>query len=185
MEPPALPPTTDTTGRVLLVEDDPDDRELMRLAFSRLEPGVALDTAAGGAEALAILDLATTLPADTDADADPTQSPMNHASPTDPANPGDAPAAPGSGCPDLMLLDLKMPGMDGQAVLAEVRSRPALRHLPTIILSTSSAPADVAACYQLGCNAYVVKPYRSDELRALLKDLAAFWLRWVRLPDHH
>ncbi|HNW44350.1 MAG TPA: response regulator [Elusimicrobiales bacterium] len=60
--------------------------------------------------------------------------------------------------PDLVLLDLNMPGMDGKKVLEEIRKDPALSGLPVIILTTSSAMQDVSGCYDLKANSYMVKP---------------------------
>ena len=84
--------------------------------------------------------------------------------------------------PDLVLLDLEMPKMDGRELLAQVKGDPALRHIPVIVLSTSEAPRDIGDCYALGANAYVVKPADFDELVRALGQIASFWFGVAELP---
>jgi CheY-like chemotaxis protein len=84
--------------------------------------------------------------------------------------------------PDLLLLDLKMPRMDGIEVLSLVRAIPRLKTLPVVILTASQTEADRCRCYELGANAYVVKPAAGAELRAVLESLSAFWLRLNEPP---
>jgi CheY-like chemotaxis protein len=78
--------------------------------------------------------------------------------------------------PDLILLDLNMPGMDGRAVLREVKADPSLRRIPIIVLTTSSAPEDVALTYDLYANAYLTKPIGLDEWAHLVEGVKRFWL---------
>lgn len=86
--------------------------------------------------------------------------------------------------PHLVLLDLNLPRKDGRQVLIEMKSNPALRSIPVVALTTSSARSDIDACYQAGANAYVTKPLDfSDFLDALLA-LKTFWFQVVSLPDH-
>jgi CheY-like chemotaxis protein len=85
--------------------------------------------------------------------------------------------------PDLVLLDLNLPRKDGREVLAAIKSDPDLKSIPVIILSTSAAPDDVADCYALHANSYLVKPMGLDEFGALVRALDAFWLRAARLPN--
>jgi two-component system response regulator len=66
--------------------------------------------------------------------------------------------------PDVILLDLNMPRMDGRQVLAEIKADPKLRSIPVIVLTTSQSPADIACSYSLHANAFVTKPMNLDEL---------------------
>lgn len=79
--------------------------------------------------------------------------------------------------PKLMLLDLKMPGMGGFAVLRWVRAQRWLGQLPVIIFSSSAHQSDVDLAHELGANGYVTKPCGLDELKELIESLADFWLR--------
>ncbi|KEF34838.1 MULTISPECIES: response regulator [Deinococcus] len=81
----------------------------------------------------------------------------------------------GAKLPDLILLDLKMPQMDGLAVLDQIRSRSATRDLPVVMLSTSGEERDVADCYAHGATAYVVKPMDFGQFRAALRTITDFW----------
>lgn len=87
------------------------------------------------------------------------------------------------GLPDLVLLDLNMPRMDGREALRAIREHERLRHLPVIILTTSSAELDIRVSYQLGANSYVTKPRRFDELIAVLRSLERYWMDIVQLPS--
>jgi two-component system, chemotaxis family, response regulator Rcp1 len=84
--------------------------------------------------------------------------------------------------PDLVLLDLNLPKMDGLEVLEAIRSDPELRRTPVIMLSTSGSARDVLACYERGANCYVVKPIDLDEFTALVQAINRFWLGVARLP---
>lgn len=84
--------------------------------------------------------------------------------------------------PDLMLLDLNLPGIDGARVLAAVRAAPALRRLPVIVLSSSDAQADVHRCYEAGANCYVTKPIGIAAFEAVLQRIESFWLTTPKLP---
>jgi two-component system response regulator len=83
--------------------------------------------------------------------------------------------------PDLILLDLNLPRMDGREVLAAVKSDPQLKHIPVIVLTTSTAEADILASYQLHANAYVSKPVAFEEFLGALQQFEGFWLQLVRL----
>jgi two-component system, chemotaxis family, response regulator Rcp1 len=90
----------------------------------------------------------------------------------------------GSDRPDIMLLDLNMPRRHGREVLAEVKRDPDLRSIPVIIFSTSSSPADIAACYDDHANSYVVKPVDFDGLGRVVDALDAFWVHHAKLPGY-
>lgn len=85
--------------------------------------------------------------------------------------------------PRLILLDLNMPGIDGFAVLAQLGASPDLRVVPVAILSTSAEERDRARAYGLGANSYLVKPATYDELLAMVRSLANYWLELNR-PAH-
>ena len=84
--------------------------------------------------------------------------------------------------PDLILLDLNLPKMDGREVLALIKKDDSLKTIPTIILTTSEAEADVANSYQLHANCYLNKPVRFDAFESLVNSINDFWLTKVKLP---
>jgi CheY-like chemotaxis protein len=85
--------------------------------------------------------------------------------------------------PGVVLLDLNLPGLDGRDVLAAVKSDPALRRIPIIVLTTSSADRDVANSYDLGANCFISKPVALDEFLDVVKSFEGFWLTVVQLPE--
>ena len=94
-------------------------------------------------------------------------------------------AAPYSAAPrpDLILLDLNIPGKDGFAILNEIRIDQALSCIPIVILTSSSSEQDIDRSYQLGANAYVVKPVGLDQFSGLVRSIESFWLGAARLPS--
>jgi len=78
--------------------------------------------------------------------------------------------------PDLILLDLDLPNMDGREVLSRVKKNSALRAIPTIVLTSSDRPADVAQCYALNANCFIRKPDKWDEFQHLVDLINALWL---------
>jgi two-component system, chemotaxis family, response regulator Rcp1 len=84
--------------------------------------------------------------------------------------------------PDLILLDLNLPRMDGREVLARIKTDDSLRTIPTIILTTSEAEADIVKSYQLRANCFLSKPVQLDAFEALVKSINDFWLTKVKLP---
>lgn len=85
-------------------------------------------------------------------------------------------------CPDIVLLDLNLPRMDGDEVLEEIRADPDLKHLPVIILTSSVAEEDVVKSYELKANAYLTKPVDPDKFVETIRSFQEFWLSVVRLP---
>ncbi|GAA5448070.1 response regulator rcp1 [Deinococcus depolymerans] len=85
--------------------------------------------------------------------------------------------------PRLVLLDLNLPGTDGRDVLAFIRRDPYLRPLPVVVLSTSASEEDVNACYDLGVNAYLIKPVNFEQFTEQLRVTLDFWLGLARLPE--
>ena len=84
--------------------------------------------------------------------------------------------------PDLILLDLRMPGKNGFEVLAEVKQDPHLRSIPVVVLTTSDAPQDIRLAYDLHANCYMTKPVDLAGFFEAIKALSEFWLAVVRLP---
>ena len=84
--------------------------------------------------------------------------------------------------PDLILLDLNLPKMDGREVLAHIKDDESLRLIPTVILTTSDAEADIAKSYQLQANCYLSKPVQLDAFESLVRSINEFWLVKVKLP---
>lgn len=84
--------------------------------------------------------------------------------------------------PDLVLLDLNMPVMDGREVLAELVRDERLNHLPVVIVSTSQHDREVLRLYKLRCSAYVVKPVDFNQFHRMIQELSAFWFNVVVLP---
>lgn len=86
--------------------------------------------------------------------------------------------------PDLILLDLNLPKMDGREVLTQIKADGALKTIPTVILTTSDAEADIVKSYQLQANCFLSKPVELDKFEILVKSINDFWLTKVRLPLH-
>jgi CheY-like chemotaxis protein len=85
--------------------------------------------------------------------------------------------------PDLILLDLNLPKMDGREVLAQIKADESLRTIPTVILTTSEAEADIVKGYQLRANSYLSKPVEFDAFQSLVKSINDFWLVRAKLPQ--
>jgi chemotaxis family two-component system response regulator Rcp1 len=136
--------------RVLLVEDNPGDAQLMRIAFSEADPDARVQVASDGEAALDAL----------------------------------LRPAPGEAAPDLVLLDLNLPRLSGHEVLAAVRAAGAadVRRMPVVVLSTSSAAADVQRSYELGARSHIAKPHAIDDLFTTVATLARYWFDTVELP---
>jgi CheY-like chemotaxis protein len=81
------------------------------------------------------------------------------------------------GHPCVVLLDLKMPRVDGMEVLRQVKMDPLLAAIPIVVLTSSAQPRDIAEAYRLGANAYVVKPVEFDRFVKAINHIAAFWLQ--------
>ena len=85
--------------------------------------------------------------------------------------------------PDLTLLDLNLPKMDGRQVLAQIKENDSLKTIPTVILTTSDAEEDIVNSYQLHANCYFTKPVQLDEFETLVKSINDFWLTRATLPQ--
>ena len=135
------------TRPILLVEDNPDDIELTRIAFAEAKIANPLQVVGNGEEALDYLFERGRFGAD--------------------GHPGQ---------PALVLLDLNMPRMDGREVLQAIRADPDTRSLPVVVMTTSTEPFDVDACYSLGANSYIRKPVDFEQFISAVKQVGMYWL---------
>jgi two-component system, chemotaxis family, response regulator Rcp1 len=85
--------------------------------------------------------------------------------------------------PDILLLDLKMPRMDGREVLTAIAADENLRHLPVVILTTSNADQEILSLYKLRCSSYIVKPVDFEQFVRMIKLFSEYWLTVVVLPS--
>jgi CheY-like chemotaxis protein len=134
-----------TLGRILIVEDDPNDVELTLTALDEYKLANEVVVTRDGEEALDYLYCRGTFK---------TRSNDN---------------------PAVMLLDLKLPKLDGLEVLQQIKSDEKLKLIPVVVLTSSHEEKDVVASYKLGVNAYVVKPVDFHEFVNAVKELGVFW----------
>jgi len=84
--------------------------------------------------------------------------------------------------PGLILLDLNMPRKDGREALQEIKSNPKLRHIPIVVLTTSTAEVDIVKTYDLGVNSFITKPVTFEGLVDVMRGLGRYWFSIVSLP---
>ncbi len=132
-------------NRILLVDDSPRDREMALEALAANNLANEVVPLRDGAEALDYLYAR-----------------------------GEHAARP-PGNPAVILLDLKMPRVDGLEVLRQVKQDPALKRIPVVVMTSSREEQDLVSSYELGVNAYVVKPVRFQEFMEAVRQLGAFW----------
>lgn len=84
--------------------------------------------------------------------------------------------------PDLVLLDLRLPRVDGMTVLAEIKATPGLMTIPVVVLTSSAADPDVTQAYNRHANSYLVKPLDLTSFEALMKELGLYWFSWNQSP---
>ena len=84
--------------------------------------------------------------------------------------------------PDLILLDLNLPKMDGREVLADVKNDATLKRIPVVVLTVSKAEQDILKAYDLHANCYIAKPVNFDEFIKVVHSIEMFWLNIVKLP---
>jgi CheY-like chemotaxis protein len=137
---------------VLLVEDNPAHAELVIRSFEDHRIANRIHHVSDGEEALDYL-------LRRGAYADPAKSPTPH----------------------MVLLDLRLPRIDGLEVLKEIKSVKELEKIPTVIFTTSSAEVDVAKAYGYHANSYLVKPINFEKFNQLMDDIGFYWLAW----NHH
>lgn len=139
-------------ARILLVEDNPGDVELVRVAVEENKLCNDLHVVTDGMEAMEFL-----------------RREGPHA---------DAPR------PDLILLDLNLPRMNGQEVLAEIKADAVLKDIPVVILTTSEQDEDIVRAYKHAANCYITKPVDIDQLIRVVQAIEQFWFGIVRLPPN-
>ena len=138
---------------ILLVEDNPDDRELMRLAFARIDIQHNLVTVSDGIEAFDYL-----LREGRFSNRDPRAFPV------------------------LVLLDINLPRINGIEVLRRIRAHPTIRLVPVVIISSSNEPEDIIDSYINGCNSYIRKPIHFTQLQNFVREVSTYWLTVNQLP---
>jgi CheY-like chemotaxis protein len=85
--------------------------------------------------------------------------------------------------PDLILLDVNLPKMNGHEVLEAIKTNPAIKHIPVIMLTTSSSESDIMKSYQNHVNCYVTKPVHVDDFLSVVTTIEDFWVSIVKLPN--
>lgn len=140
--------------RILLIEDSPTDQEITRRLMCKKQREVELTIAEDGEEALQMLGF----PSEEDTEAEPV-------------------------LPDLILLDLNMPGIDGFEILKRIRSEDRLATLPVVVLTSSNRENEVMRAYQSGCNSYIRKPFSVEEFEAVLESIQHYWFQISLLPS--
>ena len=138
---------------ILLVEDDPAHAEIVRRNFAGGRIANHLEHVADGQAALDYLYRRNGF-------SDPAVSPR----------------------PGIILLDLRLPKVDGLEVLKTIKADPNLRRIPVVVLTTSAAEADVAKAYDSHANSYLVKPVEFDHFAELMDTLGYYWLAWNQHP---
>lgn len=145
---------TQPIPEILLVEDNPSDVKLALHAFKKAQLLNQIHVVRDGAEALEFL-----FCRDRYADRDPGHNPK------------------------LILLDLKLPLVDGIEVLRQVKTSEQTRNIPVVILTTSREERDLARCYALGTNSYIVKPVDFENFTQTVAKLGFYWLFLNQLPQ--
>lgn len=140
--------------RILIADDDPDDRMLAEEALEENRLANDLHFVEDGEELMDYLRRRGKY-----------------------AKPGSAPR------PGLILLDLNMPKKDGREALEDIKSDPALRRIPVVVLTTSRAEEDVLRTYDLGVNSFITKPVEFEQLVEVMKDMGRYWFEIVELPS--
>lgn len=85
--------------------------------------------------------------------------------------------------PDLIILDLNLPGLDGREVLEKIKNDSAFRRIPIVIMSTSDSEKDISGSYDLHANCYIVKPFDVNDFLQIASSIEEFWLKTVRLSQ--
>ena len=142
------------SSTILLVEDDPNDVLLVKMAFQKSQAGLRVMVVTNGHEAVRYL-----------------KGEGQYA---------DRSAHP---FPEFVLLDLKMPQMNGFEVLRWIRAQPIIKRLPVIVFTSSLHDGDAALAYEEGANSFVSKPTDFEKLVQTLKSLGEFWLGASKFPE--
>lgn len=139
---------------ILLVEDSPTDRELTLRALEKAKIANRIEVARDGAEALDFI-----------------------------FGTGDHAGRAGEVPPRLVLLDLKLPKVDGLEVLERLKKDPATRSIPVVVLTSSREQRDLVESYNLGVNSYIVKPVDFEGFMAAVRELGMYWLILNQTPE--
>lgn len=142
-----------TAATILLVEDDLGDQELARRAFREGMLGLSLKVVDDGEEALDYLYRRGRY-------ADLASFPQ----------------------PDLVLLDLNLPGLDGRQVLEKIKGDPDLRAMPVLVFTTSRQEKDIRMCYEAGANSCIVKPASTGQFVKAVRAIEDYWFEVAKLP---
>ncbi|KQM12177.1 chemotaxis protein CheY [Methanomassiliicoccales archaeon RumEn M1] len=140
-------------NEVLLVEDDPNDAELIVRAFKKGKLTMSLVHLRDGAEAMDYVNIRR--------------------------------ARERASLPKVIMLDLKLPKLNGLEVLRKLKSDVLTRDIPVVILTSSQEESDIAQAYSLGVNSYILKPIESDEFSKTVVDMGSYWLRLNRTRRRH
>jgi len=135
---------------LLVIEDNPDDVELMRRAVGRVPMDLKVQFVGDGLQALELL----------------------HGKHT----------SPRWSVPRLIILDLKLPKLDGHEILRRIRANPRTRAVPVVVLTSSQQESDIQSCYQAGANSYMVKPVHFTRFATSVETLATYWLTMNQAP---
>jgi CheY-like chemotaxis protein len=166
-------------NKILLVEDDPVHARIMRRAFEEGHHHDQIVHLSDGESVLkALFQDEQDMPPDSQ---QPWNAPGN-ASTFSQAQTDAHGSVPDSELPTLILLDLRLPTVDGFEVLQAIRSHERTRSIPVIVISTSERQGDIRHCYNLGANAYITKPVDYNTFLEKLRSLRAFWLESAELP---
>ena len=138
---------------ILLVEDNPSDRQLALYALRKANLANLVEEARDGEEALDFIFC---------------RGSYSGRSPLEP--------------PKLVLLDLKLPKIDGLQVLAEIRNNPTTRSVPVVVMTSSKEDCDIVASYKLGVNSYIQKPVDFERFRAIIQQVGHYWLAVNQSP---
>ncbi|MGP1387387.1 MAG: response regulator [Thainema sp.] len=139
-------------SRLLVVEDDPNDVELIRLALEDYPFINQMDVAEDGEQALLYLF----------------------------GQNGDV--APSRPLPRMILLDLKLPKVDGIQVLEAIRQHPRTQNLVVVVMTSSAENQDIEACYELGVNSYVIKPLDFQRFQEVSQQVGLYWMQINQTP---
>lgn len=148
------------TKSILLVEDNPDDRELMKLAFAQEEIPHNLIVVADGIEALNYLQRQVDNQGEIGESRDLSVVTM----------------------PALVMLDLNLPRINGIEVLKRIRANSYTQIIPVVIISSSNEPQDLVDSYINGCNSYIRKPINFIQLQTFVREISTYWLTVNQLP---
>ena len=139
-------------AEILLVEDDPNDLELTLRVLRKVTAKDNVFVVRDGAEALSVL------------------------FPDSPKRQGETQP------PKMILLDLKLPKVDGLEVLRRIKSDERTKRIPTVVLTSSREERDLVRSYELGVNSYIVKPVQFDEYEKTVSELGLYWLQRNTVP---